>query len=169
MWNCDESCAAVSVAPDRPPLTDGQWEAVTRLLPGRRASPNGGRPRADDRACLEGILWVLRSGARWRDLPDRYPSAATCWRRLTDWEDEGVWLPIWYAALGALDADGRRDWEAAFAAAGPAAGKPDAAGPAAKRPRNAFWRRMAREFRCYLRGSAAPGPAPVAGAMLQPG
>ncbi len=50
-------------------LNDSQWENIQPLLPPR---PGLGRPRADDRLVLEGILWVLRSGARWRDLPERY-------------------------------------------------------------------------------------------------
>ena len=49
-------------------LSDRQWEKIQALLP----PPRGfGRPRAEDRAVLEGILWVLRSGARWRDLPQK--------------------------------------------------------------------------------------------------
>jgi len=54
-------------------LTDAQWARIARLIPKPTAKPKGGRPRADDRAVMEGILWVLRSGARWRDMPDRYP------------------------------------------------------------------------------------------------
>jgi len=51
-----------------------------------------GRPRANDRKVLEGILWILRSGARWQDLPEEFPSPVTCWRRLWDWEEQQVWL-----------------------------------------------------------------------------
>ena len=50
---------------------------------------------------MEGILWVLRTGARWRDLPAEYPSGVTCWRRLRRWEDEGVWLEAWQQLLAA--------------------------------------------------------------------
>ncbi|HKW61407.1 MAG TPA: transposase, partial [Candidatus Acidoferrum sp.] len=64
------------------PLTDAQWEKLRPLLPKARTSRRGGRPRANDRKVLEGILWVLRSGARWCDLPEEFPSPATCWRRL---------------------------------------------------------------------------------------
>ena len=71
-------------------VSDEQWEKIKPFIPKRKRSPRGGRPPADDRACLEGILWVLRSGARWRDLPERYPSPSTCWRRLVEWEGEGV-------------------------------------------------------------------------------
>ena len=92
-------------------LNDSQWENIQPLLPRR---PGFGRPRADDRMVLEGILWVLRSGARWRDLPERYPSASTCWRRLRDWEEDEVWLNIWRLFLGELDARGRLNWDEVF-------------------------------------------------------
>ena len=62
-------------------LTDAQWEKIGPLLPKRPKRPRGGRPPANDRKVLEGILWILRSGARWQDLPDEFPSPATCWRR----------------------------------------------------------------------------------------
>lgn len=92
-------------------LNDWQWEIIQPLLP---AGSGFGRPRADDRLVLEGILWVLRSGARWRDLPERYPSASTCWRRLRDWEEEELWLNIWRVFLSALDAQGRLNWDEVF-------------------------------------------------------
>jgi transposase len=69
-------------------LTDAQWEKIRPLLPRRPRRPRGGRPPANDRKVLEGILWILRSGARWQDLPDEFPSPATCWRRLRDWEKQ---------------------------------------------------------------------------------
>ncbi len=61
-------------------LTDEQWRKIEPLLPKVKRSPEGGRRRVDDRRCFEGILWVLRSGARWKDLPAQYPSPSTCWR-----------------------------------------------------------------------------------------
>jgi transposase len=57
-------------------LTDAQWEKVQPLLPRPRSRQRGGRPRASDRKVLEGILWILRSGARWQDLPEEFPSLA---------------------------------------------------------------------------------------------
>jgi hypothetical protein len=60
-------------------LSDAQWELIQPLLPA--AKPTG-RPRADDRRTLNSILYVLRTGCRWKDLPDRYGSSVTCWRRL---------------------------------------------------------------------------------------
>jgi transposase len=95
-------------------LTEAQWARIAPLLPKRKRNPKGGRPRADDRACLEGILWVLRTGARWRDLPPQYPSPATCWRRLAAWEAEDVWLDVWRAFLGHLDQRGLLGWEECF-------------------------------------------------------
>ena len=90
-------------------LTDAQWEQIRPLLPKVPKHPRGGRPRADDRRVLEGILWMLRSGARWRDLPEEFPSPATCWRRLRDWEEQGVWLDIWRAFLSELNERGQLD------------------------------------------------------------
>jgi transposase len=71
-------------------LTDEQWQRIELHLPMYTPSPKGGRPRADDRDCLEGILWLLRSGARWQDIPVDLPSGSTCWRRLQEWAGEGI-------------------------------------------------------------------------------
>ena len=95
----------------KPFLTDEQWEQIAPLLPQTRSR---GRPFADNRQVLEGILWVLRSGARWRDLPPQYPSASTCWRRLRDWEEQGVWLDLWRAFLSRLDRQQKLDWDQCF-------------------------------------------------------
>src|ERR1700744_2427781 len=79
-------------------ITDAQWAKLEDLLPEPRRRRDGkGRPQACNRACLEGILWVLRTGARWRDMPERYPSPSTCWRRLVEWECEEVLVAIWHA------------------------------------------------------------------------
>jgi transposase len=73
-----------------------------------------GRPRADDRRVLEGILWVLRSGARWQDVPREYGSPTTCWRRLKEWEEAGVWETLWRVVLSTLEAEEKLDWAQAF-------------------------------------------------------
>jgi transposase len=73
-----------------------------------------GRPFADHRQVLEGILWVLRSGARWRDLPQDYPSASTCWRRLRNWEAQGVWLELWRTFIRRLDQRQKLGWDQCF-------------------------------------------------------
>jgi transposase len=95
-------------------LTDDQWEKLEPFLPQLMPGPQGGRPWADNRMALEGILWILRTGARWKDLPERYPSASTCWRRLKLWEEKGVWLDVWRKYLADLDEETLLHWEEAF-------------------------------------------------------
>ena len=75
-------------------LTDAQWEKIRPLLPQRPSRPRGGRPPVPARKVLEGILWILRSGARWQDLPEEFPSPSSRWRRLRDREEQEVWLRI---------------------------------------------------------------------------
>ena len=96
-------------------LSDEQWEKIAPFLPEPRASPWGGPKPIANRPCFEGILWVLRSGARWKDLPASYPSPSTCWRRLRLWEEQQVWLTAWRAFLGQLDRQGQLDWTETFA------------------------------------------------------
>src|SRR5258708_20820696 len=76
-------------------LSDAQWELIEPLLPEpKRRRDKRGRPWASNRACLEGILWVLQTGAAWGFLPDKYPSPATCWRRVKPWEErDGLLRP----------------------------------------------------------------------------
>ena len=80
-------------------LTTHPWNAIRVHLPPPQVSPRGGRPRLNDRRCLEGILWILWTGAPWRELPRRYGSPSTCWRRLKEWEEAGVLLHLWRAFL----------------------------------------------------------------------
>jgi transposase len=71
----------------RDELTDEQWAIIKPLLPPPVIREDGrGRPRVhDDRAVLNGVLWVLRTGSCWMDLPDRFPSGSTCYRRFSHW------------------------------------------------------------------------------------
>jgi len=70
-------------------LTDAQGAVLELLIPKQPPREDGkGRPRCTNREVLAGILWALRTGAAWRDLPDRYPSAATCRRRFREWRQE---------------------------------------------------------------------------------
>ncbi len=72
-------------------LTDEQWEVLKPLIPtGPRRADGRGRPWRDPRDVLNGILWVLRTGAPWRDLPERYPPYQTCHRRFQQWVGDGV-------------------------------------------------------------------------------
>jgi transposase len=89
-------------------LTDAQWARITPLLPARRRM---GRPRADDRRTIDGILYVLKTGCRWQDLPAGYGAYVTAWRRLRAWARDGTWQRVWQALLADLEADRRLDWE----------------------------------------------------------
>lgn len=92
-------------------LTDQQWARLAPLLP---APKKMGRPRADDRRTLDAILYVLRTGCRWQDLPQALGSPTTAWRRLRQWEEAGVWERLWRALLASLDAKGKLEWAQAF-------------------------------------------------------
>jgi len=92
-------------------LTDEQWQRIAPHLPQHPPSPKGGRPRATDRECLEGILWLLRSGARWRDIPLDLPSGSTCWRRLQEWAGDEVLQHIQALLVEELGELGKLDLE----------------------------------------------------------
>jgi transposase len=68
-------------------LTKEQWEFIRKRIP---KEPGGGRRRHDAKRVIEGILWILKTGARWCDLPKEYPSYQTCHRRFQEWRREGV-------------------------------------------------------------------------------
>jgi transposase len=71
-------------------LTDQEWSTIQPTLPNK----SRGIPRVDDRRVLNGIFWVLRSGAPWRDLPDRYGPYTTCYNRFNRWRKAGIWDTI---------------------------------------------------------------------------
>lgn len=80
----------------RPLVSDKLWALVEPLLPKRPPRPKGGRPPLDDRKTLTGIVFVLKTGIPWEDLPQELGcgSGMTCWRRLRDWQQAGVWDAI---------------------------------------------------------------------------
>src|SRR3954465_4913872 len=91
-------------------LPDGLWLAVEPLLPKHPPSPKGGRQRKSDRACLEGILYVLQGGIPWRLLPpDIGVSCTTCWRRFHEWSQAGVWDKVHCKLLQGLADAGKLD------------------------------------------------------------
>ena len=98
-------------------LTDQLWERLEPLLPSHpRRFRYPGRKRADDRAALEGILYVIRTGIGWNRLPTALfvASGATCWRRLTEWHEAGVWQQLHERLLAELRAAGLLDLSAAL-------------------------------------------------------
>jgi len=77
-------------------LSDDQWRRIADLLPGKAGDP--GRTGSDNRVFVNGVLWVLRSGAHWHDLPERYGKWKTVHKRFTRWARAGVWEHI-FASL----------------------------------------------------------------------
>jgi transposase len=96
-------------------VTDELWEIVEPLLPEEPPKPKGGRPRLDVRAALTGIVFVLKSGIPWEMLPQEMGcgSGVTCWRRLREWHEAGVWERLHRALLDRLGESERIDWERA--------------------------------------------------------
>ena len=85
-------------------LSDAQWERIKDLLPGKAGDP--GRRGADNRLFVNGVLWVLRSGAHWHDLPERYGRWKTVHTRFSRWARSGVWERV----FGALIKDRRNEY-----------------------------------------------------------
>jgi len=85
----------------KPLLTDELWERIKPQIPPEPPKPKGGRPRISDRACLTGILFILKTGAPWEYLPREMGcgSGMTCWRRLRDWQTAGIWQKLWQPLL----------------------------------------------------------------------
>ncbi len=96
-------------------VSDDLWAVVAPLLPVEPPKPKGGRPRVPDRAALTGIIFVLKSGIPWEMLPQELGcgSGMTCWRRLRDWQDAGVWDALHRTLLDRLGEADRIDWSRA--------------------------------------------------------
>jgi transposase len=96
-------------------LTDEQWAVIEPLIPEHERNPRGpGRPWQDAREVMNGILWILRTGARWQDLPDRYPSYQTCHRRFQQWVDSGIFDHMLHAIANDLLERGQLDLSECF-------------------------------------------------------
>ena len=132
-----------------PLLSETQWQKIQPLLPKLKRRRRG-RPAKSNRVVLEGILWVLKTGARWRDLPKEIGvSPSVCWKRLHRWDQQGVWLRIWRAFLSELDQRGRLDWRESFldGSFAPAKkGATESAKPSVARARSGWWWSTAKVF-----------------------
>ena len=96
-------------------LKDEQWAVLKPLIPRPRRRADGkGRPRRDDRAVMNGILWIMRTGAPWQDIPERYPSSATCHRRFQSWVESGVLERLLRALAEDLRERGKLDLSECF-------------------------------------------------------
>jgi transposase len=99
----------------KPLVDDALWVRVEPLIPKHASpTPKGGRPPVDDRCALEGILFVLKTGIPWEDLPPQFGCCGmTCWRRLRDWQAAGVWDQLHERLLAELHAADKIDWSRA--------------------------------------------------------
>lgn len=95
-------------------LTDEQWAILQPLIPPPSPAAGRGRPLLDERAVLNGILWKFRSNSPWYDMPSRYPSHQTCYRRYRQWKRLGIIIAIYRALYLDLRDRGGLDLEAAF-------------------------------------------------------
>jgi transposase len=117
-----------------PLVSDELWAIVAPLLPAEPPKPKGGRPRIPDRACLAGIIFVLKTGIQWELLPQELGcgSGMTCWRRLRDWQVAGVWQALHRQGLNWLGEERAIDWSRASidaSASGQKGGRGDGAEP----------------------------------------
>ena len=93
-------------------LKDEQWERVAPLLPGKAGDP--GRTGSDNRLFLEAVLWMVRTGAPWRDLPERYGPWRTVASRFYRWQKAGVFQRLFDVLKQQADATGQLDWQMHF-------------------------------------------------------
>jgi transposase len=107
-------------------LSDPQWERLAPLLPPPR--PRTGRPAKDHRTVLNAILWRLKTGAPWRDLPERYGPWQTVYSRFRRWQRAGVWDRVLAAVQAEGDAAGTLDWTLHFIDGSTVRAHPHAAG-----------------------------------------
>jgi transposase len=98
-----------------PLVSDELWALVEPLLPPHPPRPKGGRPPVPDRACFTGIVFVLKTGIQWEDMPQEMGcgSGMTCWRRLRDWQQAGVFDRLHALILARLEGAGCLDWSRA--------------------------------------------------------
>jgi transposase len=97
---------------NRGDLTNEQWERIKLLLP--KEKTKRGRPSQDHRTVLNGISWVLRTGAPWRDTPERYGKWTTIYSRFQRWRKAGVWDRMFAELQTTLEREGHVDWEIHF-------------------------------------------------------
>ena len=109
-------------------VSDEQWALLEPILQSKRRSDGKGRPPKDPRTVLNGVLWILGTGAQWRELPKKYPPYQTCHRRFQQWVRSGALAKALRKLAGRLQAEGRLNLEEAFIDAAFAAAKKGVSG-----------------------------------------
>ena len=94
-----------------PQLTDNQWFLIEDLFDWHPPTRAGDRPPTPPRAVFEALLWMLRNGGPWKDLPKSFPSESTCLRRPREWAETGVLAQVWSQLIELSDELGWVDWE----------------------------------------------------------
>ena len=127
-------------------LTDEQWDAISGCFPAKerkRTTKKGGRPWRDPRDVVNGVMWILRTGAPWADLPGRYPPYQTCHRRFQTWVEDGALERVLRRLAEDLRDRGKLDLTEAFIDGSHAGAKRGAllleSLDAARRPRSWQW------------------------------
>ena len=118
-------------------LTDEQWERLRPLLPPQK--PWTGKPSLDHRTVINGILWILRTGAPWDDLPRRYGKRGTVSSRFYRWCQQGIWARIFAALQAQAERDGALDWTLHFVDSTVVRAHQHAAGAKGGTPRPKRW------------------------------
>ena len=158
----------------RTDLTDEEYERLAPWLPSSEGK-RGGQYK-DHRVVLHGILWVLRTGAPWRDLPERYGPWKTCHDRLLRWRRQGVWERVLQALEGEAEAAGEVVWTVvsvdgstvrAHQHAAGARHEPAKADQTADAPKRGRWRMIARRSAEVAAGSAPSCTSPSMAAVVR--
>lgn len=131
-------------------MSDKEWQEIAALLPPEHPHRRG-RPYVEHRHVLNGILWIARTGAPWRDLPERYGPWQTCYDRFRRWERSGIWMQILEKTIAERDARGEVVWVDCALDGSYIKAHPDAAG-ARHRPSKA-------DDECAKRGAKTPRPS----------
>jgi len=118
-------------------LNDEQWERLQPLLPAQK--PRTGRPNLDHRQVVNGILWILRTGAPWRDLPERYGKWPTVSCRFYRWREAGIWDRVWAQLQSVADEQEQIDWQVHFLDGTVVRAHQHAAGAKKRMPKRKHW------------------------------
>lgn len=122
---------------NRGDLTDKKWKRIEPILPPEK--PQTGRTNLEHRPIVNGILWILRTGAPWRDLPERYGKWPTVASRFYRWQKAGIWDGVWAELQQEADQAGELDWELHFVDGTVVRAHQHAAGAKKQQPRRKRW------------------------------